>query len=92
MAGARRREIAPYTCTNCLAALCDYLDRVQDASTVAAVERHLGGCRKCRIVFETTARTVSLYRNIAIECSVPPEVEARLLSVLGERAAAGRSG
>jgi predicted anti-sigma-YlaC factor YlaD len=59
---------------------------------LTAVERHLAGCRKCRIVFETTARTVSLYRKIAIECSVPPEVEARLLSAISHRVAAGRSG
>ena len=91
MSHTHRRRLAVFTCSQCLGALCDYVDRTHDASTGAAVERHLVGCRKCRILFETTARTVSLYHTIACECCVPPDVEARLLTVISERVGAGRT-
>ena len=92
MADNHHRRIAAFSCSQCLKALCDYLDRTQDASVAAAVEKHLDRCRKCRIVFETTARTLTLYRTVACDCCVPADVEARLLSAISHRVSAGRSG
>ena len=74
------------TCRQFLGALCDYLDGTQDPSACADVEEHLGKCSRCRIVCETTRRTVTLYRTMAVVRPVPAEVESRLLAAIAKRA------
>lgn len=51
----------------------------------AELDAHLKECPRCRILCDTTRRTVELYKK-AICCGVPVEVESRLMSALAVRA------
>jgi anti-sigma factor RsiW len=50
-------------CWEFFAQLSDYIDGELAASLCAELERHLDGCPNCRIVVDTTRKTVSLYRR-----------------------------
>jgi anti-sigma factor RsiW len=43
--------------------LFDYIDGELAASLCAELEQHLADCPNCRIVVDTTRKTVSLYRR-----------------------------
>jgi predicted anti-sigma-YlaC factor YlaD len=72
-------------CRQFLGELGDYLDGTEEPGACVEMERHLQVCRKCRIVCETTRRTVMLYKSRYAGCSVPPEVEARLMAAIRKR-------
>lgn len=65
-------------------ALGDYMDGAQEPGG-AEVERHLKACRKCRIVCETTRQTVRLYRSAWKVCTLPADIEARLMDAIQRR-------
>lgn len=71
-------------CRQFLDELCDYLDGTTDARHFAETERHLARCRKCRIVCETTRQTIGIYRRMWTACSVPADVEQRLMDRLAK--------
>ena len=50
-------------CREFFAQLSDYIDGELAASLCAELERHLDNCPNCRIVVDTTRKTVSLYRR-----------------------------
>ena len=50
-------------CRDFFAQLSDYIDGELAASLCAELERHLADCPNCRVVVDTTRRTVSLYRR-----------------------------
>lgn len=68
-------------CRQCIGELGECLDGPPDP----AVADHLQRCRKCRVVWDTTRQTVTLYRRTWSFCPVPPDVEARLLTALETR-------
>ncbi len=47
-------------------------------------DAHLQACPKCRLLLETTRRTVQLYRARG-PCCIPPEVESRLMAAMAAR-------
>jgi len=65
-------------------AVSDYLDGVVDRECRAAIDGHLAACPMCRVLCETTRRTVELYRSFA-PAGIPAEVEARLMTALERR-------
>jgi anti-sigma factor RsiW len=69
-------------CRHFIDELCDYLDGESDAGRAEEAGRHLKGCRKCRIVCETTRQTVLIYRRAWATYAVPAEVEARLMAAV----------
>jgi anti-sigma factor RsiW len=72
-------------CRQFLDELCDYVDGTVDARRFVETERHLARCRKCRIVCETTRQTIAIYRRMWSVCTLPPDVEERLMSALAKR-------
>jgi anti-sigma factor RsiW len=57
--------------------LSDYIDGELAASLCAELEHHLADCPNCRIVIDTTRKTVSLYRRTG-QAEVPADVSAHL--------------
>jgi len=63
------------------ALLGDYLDGELEAELCQEMERHLGDCRPCRAVVDTTRRTIELYcAERPVE--LPADVQQRLLERL----------
>lgn len=57
--------------------LSDYIDGELAASLCAELEQHLAGCPNCRIVVDTTRKTVNLYRRYG-QAELPAGVSERL--------------
>lgn len=57
--------------------LSDYIDGELAASLCAELEQHVADCPNCRIVVDTTRKTVSLYRSYD-QAELPAEVAERL--------------
>ena len=48
-------------CKGLISELVDYLDDALDASSRADLEQHLGKCQNCRIVVDTTKKTIDIF-------------------------------
>ena len=57
--------------------LSDYIDGELATSLCAELEHHLADCPNCRIVVDTTRKTVSLYRRYG-QAELPAGVSERL--------------
>ena len=57
--------------------LSEYIDGELAESLCAELERHLAGCPDCRVVVDTTRKTVSLYRHFG-QAELPEGVSKRL--------------
>ena len=71
-------------CRGVIAELTTYLDEAMDEVTAADLERHLDACKKCRLIVDTTKKTIEIYCN-AEPVPLPPEVRERLHKALFER-------
>ena len=69
------------TCRRFVARLSDYLDDALDAAIRARFDRHVAECPRCRIVSETTRKTVALYKMYP-PCAVPLALESRLMTAI----------
>ncbi len=75
-------------CREFLGALVDYLDGALPLMHRTEIDEHMNACVRCRILCETTRRTVELYKKAAC-CGVPLEVETRLMSALAMKSGEG---
>lgn len=57
--------------------LSDYIDGELAASLCIELEQHLADCPNCRVVVDTTRKTVSLYRRTG-QAELPAGVSERL--------------
>ncbi len=48
-------------CKDIIKELSDYLDNTADPALIAEIERHIAHCEDCRLVVDTTRKTISLY-------------------------------
>lgn len=71
-------------CRGVIAELTSYLDEALDAVAAADLERHLDGCKRCRLIVDTTRKTIEIYCN-AEPVPLPADVRARLHKALFER-------
>lgn len=71
-------------CKKLIRELCSYLDGELDATLVQELERHLEDCDDCRIVVDTTRKTIELYCNCA-PLPLPVDVRQRLERALAQR-------
>jgi anti-sigma factor RsiW len=71
-------------CKGLIQELTDYLDEALDASARAELEQHLGKCKKCRIVVDTTRKTIDIFCN-ADPAPLPVDVRSRLHEALAKR-------
>jgi predicted anti-sigma-YlaC factor YlaD len=65
------------TCTEFLAILDDVLDESIAAETRVEIEVHLKKCGHCEVVFDTTRKTIEIFRCHEIY-ELPTEVSERL--------------
>jgi len=75
------KVIAVLTCRCFVAGLNDFLDGGLDAANQAQFDRHASDCVRCRIVWETTRKTIELYRTFPAGM-VPPALERRLMEAI----------
>ena len=68
-------------CRRLLASLSDYVDGLLDDALCREIEAHMAGCDNCRIVVNTLAKTVDLYRTVPAP-ELPAEIAQRLYSSL----------
>lgn len=66
------------SCQSLLASLGSYVDGELSEELCTALERHLLGCQRCRIVVDTLRKTVDLYHETAEDTHLPEDVRSRL--------------
>jgi anti-sigma factor RsiW len=67
-----------------LTELCDLLDGELDAATVSELDAHISRCQDCRVLVDTTRKTIEIFCN-AEPLPLPPEVRDRLHQALERR-------
>lgn len=68
-------------CQALLGSLSEYIDGELPPELCKEIEKHLEGCDNCRIVLNTTRRTIDLVQ-IPVEENVPDDVRERLFKRL----------
>jgi len=67
-------------CQELLGQLNAYVDGELAAELCHDLELHLADCADCRVVFDTLAKTITLYHTLdETPVALPADVEARLL-------------
>lgn len=69
-------------CEELLGPLCDYLEGNMRDALCEDLERHLEGCEHCRVVVDTTRKTIELYHETAADMSLPEDTRRRLFARL----------
>jgi anti-sigma factor (TIGR02949 family) len=77
------------TCKEFLQELNQYLDEETDAELRTKLEAHVNNCPNCFVIFDTTRRTIQVYKGMEAQV-IPPDVHGRLMSALEKRLAAKR--
>ena len=74
------------TCTEFLALLDDELefDRTMAAEMRSEVERHMRDCEHCEVVFNTTLKTIAIYRSHEIY-ELPDDLRERLHAAIMDK-------
>ncbi len=71
-------------CKKVILELTSYLDGVLDSSMRIDLEEHLAGCTDCRIVVDTTRKTIQIFCN-SEAVPLPDDVRNRLHTALLDR-------
>lgn len=66
-------------CNNLCDVLSDYIDGELSEELCRRIEEHMAGCEHCRVVFDTTNKTILLCHDAAHETEVPEDVRGRLV-------------
>lgn len=70
-------------CAHLLSSISDYIDGILTDELCQELERHIAGCRDCRVVVDTLQKTVLLFHGVGEESVVtPPLVRERLYHIL----------
>ncbi len=68
-------------CTEVFQEISNYLAGELDPDLKGTIERHLKSCRHCKVVFDTTCKTIELYCDGKL-FELPEPVRVRLHEVL----------
>ncbi len=68
-------------CQALLGTLSEYIDGELPAELCREIEKHLEGCDNCRVVLNTTKRTIDLVR-VPMDEDVPADIRERLFKRL----------
>jgi len=74
-----------HTHTNCeqlLGSLSEYIDGELTPELCEEIEKHLAGCDDCRVVLNTTRRTIDLVHAPVEKSNLPDDVRERLFKRL----------
>jgi len=69
-------------CHNLLESLSEYIDGDISDDLKKKLEDHIQNCENCRIVLDTTRKTIYLYQRSNNENKIPKGVTERLLHTL----------
>jgi anti-sigma factor RsiW len=69
------------TCKDFLTELNEYLDETTDAEIRRRVEEHVSECPNCFVVFDTTKKTLQIYKGMEPQ-PIPQDVHSRLMAAL----------
>lgn len=72
------------TCKDFLKALNEYLDETEDESIRQEVEEHISECPNCWVIFNTTNKTLKVFKGIESQ-EIPADVHERLMNRLHEK-------
>ncbi len=72
------------TCKDFLLALNEYLDETEDAALRREVEEHIEECPNCWVVFDTTKKTLQVFKGIQSQ-DIPEDVHRRLMERIHSR-------
>ncbi len=76
-------EHAHTTCETLLGSLSDYIDGQLSEELCHEIEKHISECENCRIVVDTTRKTIDLVRvSNQTESGLPDDVRSRLFKRL----------
>ncbi len=76
------------TCTEFLAILDDLIDNSVAAETRLEVEQHMTKCSHCEVIFNTTRKTIQIYRGHEIY-EMPENLRDRLHAAIMARCKKG---
>jgi anti-sigma factor RsiW len=71
-------------CKKVIIELTSYLDGVLDSTMRIDLEQHLSGCTDCRMVVDTTRKTIQIFCN-SEPVPLPEDVRHRLHAALLDR-------
>jgi predicted anti-sigma-YlaC factor YlaD len=71
-------------CKTIISELADYLDEALDPILRASIEEHLGKCKDCRVVVDTTKQTIEIFCN-SEPAPLPQNTRLRLHEALAKR-------
>ncbi len=69
-------------CESLLGSLSEYIDGELSPQLCQEIEKHLAGCENCRVVLNTTRRTIDLVQAPPEKTDLPDEVRERLFKRL----------
>jgi anti-sigma factor RsiW len=78
------------TCKDFLRELSDFLDESTDPQTRRELESHMGECPNCHVVFDTTRRTINVFKGTEPKV-LPGSISARLMAALERKMAARKN-
>ncbi len=70
------------SCKRLWESLSDYIDGELSVELCQKIEQHLAGCEHCRVVVDTTNKTITLCHNEAQDTEMPADVRGRLFETL----------
>ncbi len=70
------------SCEGLLRSLSEYIDSELNPELCQDIEKHLDGCENCRIVLNTTKRTIDLVQAPVEKLNLPDDVRERLFTRL----------
>lgn len=69
-------------CANLLGSLSEYIDGALNPELCLEIEKHLADCENCRVVLNTTRRTIDLVQAPVEQMALPEDVRERLFKRL----------
>jgi len=76
------------TCTEFLSLLDDLIDDSMTAELRAEIEQHMHKCGHCEVIFNTTRKTIEIYRSNEIY-ELPADMRERLHTAIMTRCKRG---
>jgi anti-sigma factor (TIGR02949 family) len=70
------------SCKKLWESLSDYIDGELSEELCHRIEQHMAACEHCRVVLDTTNKTILLCHDAAQETEVPDDVRGRLVEIL----------
>ncbi len=67
-----------HECNHFLPGISDYLDGELSPELCSELEQHMSECERCRIVVDTTRKTIEIYQMTADSQKAPEDVKERL--------------